>query len=112
MRKIVNLNSNLLGDFFGVHRYLVLRELFLANFWWDLLGGNFLGNLFGDLLGGTFSGDLFGNLLGVNFSGNHSGDFFPQFPMTSYVHDPLFIKNVLAKVIKSRTPYIYGPLFK
>ena len=60
MRKIVNLNSNLLGDFFGVHRYLVLRELFLANFWWDLLGGNFLGDLFGDLLGGTFFWDLFG----------------------------------------------------
>ena len=100
-----------------------LRDLFRGPF-----GGSFGWTFFGDLFGGpfqeTFSGDLFrdlfgnlfGNLFGRElfrgtfwgtysegtFSGNQLGDFFPQFPMTSYVPDPLSIKKCTCKSNKKQ----------
>ena len=131
MRKIVTFNSNIFGGpflggpFWGT---LVWENLFGGPFGRELLVGPFWGTFLGDLLGdlfrepfrGTFLGDLFGNLfgnlfgrelfrgtfrgtyLGGTFSGNQLGDFFPQFPMISYVPDPLSIKKCTCKSNKKQ----------
>ena len=101
-----DLFGDLFRDLFRDFSGDLFREPFRGTFSGDLfrdLFGNLLGNLFGNLFGRElFRGTFRGTYSEGTFSGNQLGDFFPQFPMTSYVPDPLSIKKCTCKSNKKQ----------